>query len=149
MNISAIRSKHASVSLLRLQTGIDQHIVLLRRFENWTKRGEQAVDRAFRVDGLGSRVQRADLDRHVRPRYRAEMIALKPLLSRPARDLSRKLVNEIEITLLINVGFDVAQARFAEQIDAEADASIPQLAQARKRLACIASGDKFFRHRLD
>ncbi|GIW74200.1 MAG: hypothetical protein KatS3mg103_0722 [Phycisphaerales bacterium] len=93
--------------------------------------------------------QRADLDRHVRPRDAAQVVLLQPQLRRPAGHRLGQVLDQVQVLGLVRVGLGVAHARLAQQVHAEGDARVPQLREPRQGAAGIGPGDELARHPLD
>ena len=142
MNNSRVRSLSANCSMSKLT----RTPFSLRLQEQRAKRFDQAVDRTRGVDGIGLGVERTDLDRDVGPRNRAEMVAFEFLVLRPAVDRVGEILDQIHVLRAVVRGFGVRDAGFAQQIDAEGEAFLPEFLQHRKRVGGIGTRDELLGH---
>ena len=132
-----------------LHVEVDQHAALLRRLQDRAQSLHQAADRAFGVDRIGARVQRADLDAHVHARNGAQVIALEACIRGPAGHLRGQVVDQVQVLLLVGRGFLVAHARLAQQVHAEGQAFFPHLPKLGQRSGRVGARDELAGHARD
>ena len=93
--------------------------------------------------------ERAELDRDVGARNRAEMIGFQQWIGRPLANGGGQRLDQVEIAALIGFGLRMAHARFAQQIDAEGHAFAPKSLQRRQGGGDVRAGDEIVRDRGD
>ncbi len=127
----------------------DHHVVLGRGLQNRAVRFHQGMERSLEVDRIGPGAERTDFDRYVGARNGAEIIGFEHRVGFPRGGGLRQIFDQVEVAALIGHDFLAAQARFAQQIDAEGHALVPQLLQIRQGGRGVHSGHEVARHRGD
>ncbi len=128
---------------------VDKDTLGTRGFKNGHDAAHEVVDAAVGIDRIAPRAQRADFDRDVGAGDRAEVIGLKPGVWLPRFDRGGQVVDKVEVFALIRVGLFIADARLAEQVNAERDSVAPETFQIAERAGGIGSGDELSGHALD
>ena len=132
-----------------LHVEVDEDAALGGGLEHRRERLHESSQRALEVDRIGRGVERGDLDRDVRARDRPKMIRVEPRVRGPLRDRLGQIADEVEVLAAVDLGLGVGDARFAEQVDREGEAALPELLEHRQRVGGVAAGDELARHPLD
>ena len=92
--------------------------------------GRSRSPTAERGPGPVERIELAEqgrqLDRHVDAGQLSEVIAIDEIDDRPGVDLHAQTLNDVQVRLLVALGFTFGDGRLAEQIDREGEPALPQ-----------------------
>ena len=134
-----------------LHVDVDVRAVRARHFQDWPQAPLHCGGAALGIGRLEPGMQRGELHRDIHARQRAPGRRVQARRRRPVPRLAAQRLDELDITRLVGVGLDVAQARLAEQVECERLAGAPGVQRRAAGLGRRAAGDEAARetaHRL-
>ena len=129
-----------------LHVEVDQDALLLRLQEQGAERLDETLDRTSGIDGICLRVKRTDLDRDIRSRNGAEMIAFEFFVFGPAIDRVGEIIDQVHVLGAVVRGFHVRDAGFAQKINAKSEASFPEFLKHWQGVGGIGTRDELLGH---